>query len=190
MRNRTLFWVMMVVLSTWGIRGHAQSLGIVLSAPDQTGYVGGPLISFDATVTNLTGGVVDVQASDLTSNNYGRAGFNALSDVNDNFSPFSLGAGESVLITDLFDFTVNPTSVSPTPLRSLNPVYDYAFGSYQLSGSDLAAGSVNFTVRLENVPGATPEPGVNLLVAAMLLSLSVPYIRERKSLRAASLFTK
>jgi hypothetical protein len=155
-----------------GSASFAQEISITLAVPDQTGYVNGPLISFDATIQNLTDATVDIVSSNLTSTNMGRADFNSLTDINDNFSYFSLGADASVTIPDMFDFTVNPTSVSSTPVRDLNPLLDYSYGQYTLTTGDSSTSSADFVVRLEENPSRTPEPGGALLISAFACSIA------------------
>ncbi len=168
----------LMLLGGW-MPAHAQNLDMVLSSSDQT-VMSGDTVTFTLTITNLTNSVLDVSGSNISFSDFGKADFDALNDVNDNSSDFLLdyigditptGDPTSITITDMFDFTVNLSSILSTPARPLDPTLDYASGTYTLTSGVSGSGttvddSTNFTVRLAEPAASTPEPGL----AALLLT--------------------
>jgi len=137
---------------------HADSIDITLMQSSQSGLAG-TSVTFDATITNMTGGTIFLNGDSATTST-------SFLTVNDNpflnNAPLSLAAGASSGPFALFSVFIAPGT----------PSGNYSFNTFSISGgtSNVAfntVGSAQFNVAV------TPEPGTLVLLASGLLGVGL-----------------
>jgi hypothetical protein len=162
MTRSSMFFILLVTgIAFTVLPATAQDIGIVLSQSTLTG-VAGTTLTFDASLTNLSGSPVFLNGDSYTTTSPSLT-------VSDN--PFVANAPLSLAVGAISGpFAIFTVTIAPGLAPGVYSLNDFTILGGQ-TGTDFdVVGSTNFTV---DVVAAVPEPATLVMVGSGLLALSL-----------------
>lgn len=169
MHPRTCYFALilgLIAIVVFSAAAHADCIDIILTPASQSGAAG-TMVTFDATLTNLTGSTIFLNGDSATTSS-------SFLSVDDNpfmnNAPLSLAPGASSGPFALFGVFIAPGTAQGS----------YAFNTFTITGGTSRGtfdplGSAQFNVNV----AVAPEPGTLVLLATGLLGLGIKLRRER-----------
>ena len=162
MTRSSMFFILLVTVIVFTVLpATAQDIGIVLSQSTLTG-VAGTTLTFDASLTNLTGSPVFLNGDSYTTTSPSLT-------VSDN--PFVTNAPLSLAVGAISGpFAIFTVTIAPGLAPGVYSLNDFTILGGQTGTAFDVVGSTNFTV---DVVAAVPEPATLVMVGSGLLALSL-----------------